>query len=101
MLNGGEVQVVPAARETVDMGELGGNKLIEYGEQVAKHVEGVGNHLLDMANKMKADCDQLASDVREMCRLQAERGAEVAERMRKASLDIRDARNAFMQINEA
>src|SRR5882762_1630 len=78
-----------------DISSLDGSTLILYGEKVAKHVEDVGNEFLKMAEKMKQDCDLLASDVRTMCELQAKRSQQIAERSKTAALDIKRVREDF------
>jgi hypothetical protein len=80
-----------------DLSELGGARLIEYGEMAANHIERNGASLLHLMQQQKDECDALAADIRTMCEIQARRSEQIAERSRSLAIAIKEMRDDFVR----
>jgi hypothetical protein len=106
-------EAVQSAREAVgeapttqghvveDFGKLSAEPLLKFCEAAAVQIEQVGHEIRDEGNRLSADCERLATDIRHVAEEQAKAIRRNTSRTRKAAVAMTEIRDEFRADLEA
>ncbi len=88
-------EYAPKPRNNGEQLVAASDAMVNYCNQVAAHLENMGNEITDMAKELMEECRQTANNLREVGELEKRRTAAFYQRVRDAIASVQTTRKAF------